>query len=56
MKVDFIVADRGLDCCCEVKVRFLLFFRPDLTPPSSPIQIPAGVRAAGVGIMSGKSI
>lgn len=33
MTVDPAVPDRGLKCCCEVDVRFLLSFRPDLTGP-----------------------
>lgn len=33
MRVDPVVPDRGLKCCCEVDVRFLLCFRPGLTGP-----------------------
>ena len=57
MKVDPVVPDRGLECCCEVDVRFLLYSQPGLTgTPSAMIQIPVGAIAAGAGIMFGEII
>ena len=55
-KIDSFVPDRGLECCCEVDVRLISCFRHGLTgTPSGTIRIPAGVTAAGAGIMPGKS-
>lgn len=34
MNVDPLVADRGLDCCCEVDVRAFLHVQQFLTHPS----------------------
>lgn len=55
MKMDPVVPDRGLECCCEVDVRLFLHFRPGLTGICSvTMRIPAGAIAVGVGIMPGK--
>jgi len=55
MKVDSVVLDRGLECCCEVDVRLFLHFLPYLTGiRSAKTQIPAGVIAVGAGITLGK--
>ena len=55
MKMDSVVQDRGLECCCEVDVRLFLHFRPGLTGiPSMTMQIPAGAIAVGAGVIPGK--
>lgn len=55
MKIDSIVLDRGLECCCEVDVRLFLHFLPDLTGIRSvKTRIPAGAIAVGAGIILGK--
>ena len=54
-KTDSIVADHGLDCCCEVDVRIFLCFLPSLTCASSVrIRIAAGATAADAGIIPGE--
>ena len=57
VKANSIAADRGLDCCCEVDVRLLLFFQHETDsplPPSVKIQTAAGVTAADAGTTPGK--
>jgi len=55
MKMDSVVPDRGLECCCEVDVRLFLHFLPGLTGIRSvKTQIPAGAIAVGAGITLGK--
>jgi len=57
MKVDTVVPDRGLECCCEVDVRSFLRFQPGLTGiPRVMMRIPVGATAVDAGIMSGKDI